>query len=52
MKKIKEALEERKASEEEITVFQEGTKAAAKKIINNFKDYDFFIGESMDPEGM
>jgi hypothetical protein len=26
--------------------------AFAKKIIGNFKDYEFLIGESMDPDGM
>lgn len=52
MKKVKEALSERGASPEEIKEFETGAQAFAKKIINNFKDYEFLIGESMDPDGM
>jgi len=52
MKKVKEALKEKGASEEEVKEFESGAQAFAKKIINNFKDYEFLIGESMDPDGM
>ncbi|KAF4637886.1 hypothetical protein G7Y89_g193 [Cudoniella acicularis] len=52
MKKVKEALKEKKADEEVITAFEKGAQAYAKKIVGNFKDYDFYIGESMDPDGM
>lgn len=52
MKKVKEALSEKGASAEEIKEFETGAQAFAKKIINNFKDYEFLIGESMDPDGM
>ena len=52
MKKVKEALKEKNASEEEITTFEKGAQGFAKKIIANFKDYEFLIGESMDPDGM
>jgi len=52
MKKVKEALKEKNAPEETITAFEKGAQAYAKKIVANFKDYDFYIGESMDPDGM
>jgi hypothetical protein len=52
MKKVKEALKEKGASDEEVKEFEKGAQAFAKKIINNFKDYEFLIGESMDPDGM
>lgn len=52
MKKVKEAMKEKGASEEEIKTFETGAQAYAKKIVGNFKDYDFYIGESMDPDGM
>lgn len=52
MKKVKEALKEKGASEETISEFEKGAQSYAKKIVGNFKDYDFYIGESMDPDGM
>jgi hypothetical protein len=52
MKKVKEGLKEKGASDEEITAFEKGASAFAKKIVANFKDYEFLIGESMDPDGM
>lgn len=52
MKKVKEALKAKNASDETITAFEKGAQAYAKKIVGNFKDYDFYIGESMDPDGM
>jgi hypothetical protein len=52
MKKVKEALKEKGASDEEVKVFETGAQKYAKKIIANFKDYEFLIGESMDPDGM
>ncbi|KAF8864057.1 translationally controlled tumor protein [Acephala macrosclerotiorum] len=52
MKKVKEAMKEKGASEEEVKAFETGAQAYAKKIVSNFKDYDFYIGESMDPDGM
>lgn len=52
MKKVKEALKEKNAPEEEITAFEKGAQAFAKKVIGSFKDYDFYVGESMDPDGM
>jgi hypothetical protein len=52
MKKVKEGLKEKGASEEEISAFEKGAQGFAKKIVANFKDYEFLIGESMDPDGM
>lgn len=52
MKKVKEALKEKGADEETIATFEKGAQGHAKKIVGNFKDYDFFVGESMDPDGM
>lgn len=52
MKKVKEALKEKGASDDEVKEFETGASAFAKKIIANFKDYEFLIGESMDPDGM
>lgn len=52
MKKVKEGLKNKGASDEEVKDFETKASAFAKKIIANFKDYEFFIGESMDPDGM
>lgn len=52
MKKVKETLKNKGASDEEVSAFEKGAAAYAKKIIGNFKDYDFYVGESMDPDGM
>lgn len=50
MKKVKAYLEQH--DPEQIPVFEKGAAAYVKKIITNFKDYEFFTGESMDPDGM
>ncbi|KAF2222550.1 microtubule/calcium-binding protein [Elsinoe ampelina] len=52
MKKVKEAMKEKGASDEEVKTFESGASGFAKKIVANFKDYEFLIGESMDPDGM
>jgi hypothetical protein len=52
MKKVKEALKEKGSSEDEIKDFETKAGGFAKKIIGSFKDYEFYIGESMDPDGM
>ncbi|EMF15586.1 translationally-controlled tumor protein [Sphaerulina musiva SO2202] len=51
MKAVKEKLKANGASDEEVTAFEKGAAGYAKKIVANFKDYEFFIGESMDPDG-
>lgn len=50
MKKVKKHLEEK--DPEAVQTFEEGAKVAVKKIVSNFKDYEFFTGESMNPDGM
>jgi len=52
MKMVKQKLQEKNADASEIKVFEEKAQAFAKKIVQNFKDYDFYIGESMNPDGM
>lgn len=50
MKKVKAELAEK--NPEAVAVFEKGAAAYVKKIVANFKDYEFFTGESMDPDGM
>ena len=52
MKKVKEAMKGKGASDDEIKEFEKVASSFAKKIVANFKDYEFLIGESMDPDGM
>nr|VWO97764.1 G-protein beta subunit 1 [Ganoderma boninense] len=50
MKTVKAKLGESKP--ERVEAFEKGASAFAKKIIANFKDYEFYVGEKMDPDGM
>lgn len=50
MKAVKTKLQE--TNPERVEAFEKGAQAFAKKIVGNFKDYEFYIGESMNPEGM
>jgi hypothetical protein len=50
MKAVKAYLEKNKP--ERVEAFEKGAQAFAKKIVANFKDYEFYTGESMDPDGM
>jgi hypothetical protein len=52
MKKVKETMTANGASEDEVKEFEKGAQGFAKKIIGNFKDYEFLIGSSMDPDAM
>ncbi|KAF2396322.1 microtubule/calcium-binding protein [Trichodelitschia bisporula] len=52
MKAVKEKLKANGADPETVSAFEKGAAAYAKKIIANFKDYEFLIGETMDPDGM
>lgn len=45
-------MAEKNASAEDIAAFEKGAQGFAKKIVGSFKDYDFYVGESMDPDGM
>lgn len=50
MKTVKQHLE--KTNPERVPAFEKGAQAFAKQIVANFKDYEFYVGESMSPEGM
>jgi len=50
MKAVKAKLEEVKP--DRVEAFEKGAQVYAKKIVANFKDYEFYTGESMNPEGM
>jgi len=50
MKAVKGKLQE--SNPDRVVAFEKGAAAYAKKIISNFKDYEFFTGESMNAEGM
>ncbi|KAF5000404.1 hypothetical protein FGRMN_1734 [Fusarium graminum] len=53
MKAVKAKLQETGASADTITAFEKGAQGFVKsKILANFKDYEFYTGESMDPDGM
>ncbi|EPY51562.1 translationally controlled tumor protein [Schizosaccharomyces cryophilus OY26] len=50
MKTIKGRLQEK--NPERVPIFEKKAVEYVKKILANFNDYDFFIGESMDPDAM
>ncbi|KAF8974521.1 translationally-controlled tumor protein [Flammula alnicola] len=50
MKAVKEKLAE--TDPDAVQEFEKGAAAYAKKIIANFKDFEFYISESMNPDGM
>ncbi|CAJ2510115.1 Uu.00g060150.m01.CDS01 [Anthostomella pinea] len=52
MKKVTKYLQESGRSPEEVKDFQTKAQAYAKKIVANFKDYEFYTGENMDVDGM
>jgi hypothetical protein len=53
LKKVVEKLKEQGADEEKVKAFQAGAQNYySKHIAPNFKDFDFYTGESMDPDGM
>jgi hypothetical protein len=52
MKSVKKYLQGAGKSEEEVKDFETKAQGLAKKIIANFKDYEFYTGESMNPDGM
>ena len=52
MKEVKTKLKEKGASDAEIKDFETKASGFAKKIVANFKDYEFLTGESMNPDGM
>ncbi|WVR05993.1 hypothetical protein IAU60_003021 [Kwoniella sp. DSM 27419] len=50
MKAVKAKLQE--TNPDRVAAFEKGAQDLAKKIVGNFKDYEFYVGESMNPEGM
>lgn len=53
MKAVKASLQERGAPAEEITAFEKGAQGYVKNtLLANFKDFEFYTGESMNPDGM
>jgi len=50
MKAVKATLQEK--NPDRVDAFEKGAAVFAKKVIGNFKDYEFFTGESMNPDGM
>eukprot|EP00995_Heteronema_vittatum_P007283 NODE_2426_length_788_cov_944.763194_g1689_i0.p1 GENE.NODE_2426_length_788_cov_944.763194_g1689_i0~~NODE_2426_length_788_cov_944.763194_g1689_i0.p1 ORF type:complete len:169 (+),score=69.47 NODE_2426_length_788_cov_944.763194_g1689_i0:79-585(+) len=48
MKKVKEHLEAKKP--ERVAAFQAGAQTFVKKVLAEFDEYTFYMGESMDPE--
>ena len=45
MKKVKEAMKTKGASDDAVAEFEKGAQTFAKKVVGNFKDYEFLIGE-------
>ncbi|KAM6495844.1 Mss4-like protein [Amanita muscaria] len=50
MKAVKADLEKNKP--DRVATFEKGAQGFAKKIVGNFKDFEFYTGESMNPDGM
>lgn len=53
MKAVVSALKEAGKPDEDVKAFQDGAQKYVKeKLLPNFKDYEFYTGESMNPDGM
>lgn len=52
MKAVKAKLQEAGKSEDEVKDFETKAQGFAKKVIGSFKDWEFYTGETMDPDGM
>ncbi|CCK68378.1 Tma19p KNAG_0A07250 [Huiozyma naganishii CBS 8797] len=50
MKSIKAKLQE--SNPDEVATFEKGAQTYVKKVIGSFKDWEFYTGESMDPDAM
>jgi len=49
---LKQLKAEKKLTEEaEIKAYESEMTAEVKKVLGSFKDYEFYVGESMNPEG-
>lgn len=53
MKAVKTKLQEEGKSEGEVKAFETGAQKFVKeRLLPNFKDFEFYTGESMNPDGM
>lgn len=53
MKAIKAKLQEEGKSEADVKAFETGAQKFVKDtLLPNFKDFEFYTGESMNPDGM
>ncbi|PHH61137.1 hypothetical protein CDD81_754 [Ophiocordyceps australis] len=53
MKGVKAALQEKGESADTISAFEKGAQTYVKeKLLPNFKDLEFYTGESMNPDGL
>ncbi|KAI6246113.1 Translationally-controlled tumor [Erysiphe necator] len=52
MKEVKNKMLENGSNEGEVADFEKKASAYAKKIIAGFKNYEFYVGESMNVDGM
>ncbi|OAA55054.1 translationally controlled tumor protein [Niveomyces insectorum RCEF 264] len=53
LKAVKEKMQQAGKSAEEIKEFETGAQTYVKeKLLPNFKDFEFYTGESMNPDGM
>ncbi|KAF3800277.1 Translationally-controlled tumor protein-like [Colletotrichum gloeosporioides] len=53
MKAVKTALQEKGADEAKVKEFETGASKFVKEtLLPNFKDFEFYTGESMNPDGM
>ncbi|BFZ64325.1 Translationally-controlled tumor protein [Saitoella coloradoensis] len=50
MKAVKAHLQEK--NPDRIAAFEKGAATFVKKVLSNFNDYEFYTGESMNPDGM
>ncbi|KAJ3739386.1 translationally controlled tumor-associated [Lentinula boryana] len=50
MKAVKTQLQG--SQPDRVEAFEKGAAAFAKKVVGSFKDYEFYTGESMNPDGM
>ncbi|KAK3182443.1 hypothetical protein K4F52_006269 [Lecanicillium sp. MT-2017a] len=53
LKAVKAKLQEKGADADTISAFEKGAQGYVKeKLLPNFKDFEFYTGESMDPDGL
>ncbi len=53
MKAVKTALQAAGKSDADVKAFESGAQKYVKdKLLPNFKDFEFYTGESMNPDGM